>query len=645
MSSVVLVNMPFAAVERPSIALGALKGMLLEKDISCSVIYANIDFASKIGLRSYYFINSLPPVTLVGDWIFSAAAFEHSPDTDDMFLSECQKIGIPGKPLMAIREHVTDYIDELAEQLLLDSPKIVGCSSTFQQHCASLALLKRIKEKNPCIVTMMGGVNCDGSMGIVTHKYYKWVDITVSGEGDEILPTLCKHILGCDNSVTPKNHLPGVIFDDFHTKSLAQIGRARVEDLSCLPFPNYDEYFLSIKAAGFVDSIIPTIMVESSRGCWWGQHKQCSFCGTHPESLKYRYKNAKHVFDEINTLVGLYHIRRIELSDFIMPMEYFSNLLPALAERTDKLNIRIDTIASLNAEHIRKLSQAGATWIQPGIENLDDELLHLLNKGTTAWKNIQLLKSCQKYCVFVGWNFIVDILGDSPELYERIIDWLPLIFHLQPPLGVMPLRYDRYSPFQMKAKEIGLSLQPFWSYKYVYTSLSAQALNDIAYFFQEDVSLSERKSKRKDTAISTLQQMVENWKDQYFYSRKDIIKREISPDRPSLCMQTVGSEIIIEDTRPCAVEKHYSLTGLIAEIYRICDKAPTFDGLKKMLKKDLKLAQADIEAGIDYLVRKKLLLQLKDRLISLAVEPAVDGFPPLDDCPAGLVLIPRQHVK
>ena len=76
-------------------------------------------------------------------------------------------------------------------------------------------------------------------------------------------------------------------------------------------------------------------------------------------------------------------------------MNYMNTMLPLLAaeqEQQEPYRIFYETKANLKREHIEQLTSAGVRWIQPGIENMHDGVLKLINKGTTAWVNTQLLK-------------------------------------------------------------------------------------------------------------------------------------------------------------------------------------------------------------------------------------------------------------
>jgi magnesium-protoporphyrin IX monomethyl ester (oxidative) cyclase len=51
-----------------------------------------------------------------------------------------------------------------------------------------LALLRIIKEKNPDIITLLGGANCEASMGQAAKRNFPWIDFVVSGEADLLFP-------------------------------------------------------------------------------------------------------------------------------------------------------------------------------------------------------------------------------------------------------------------------------------------------------------------------------------------------------------------------------------------------------------------------------------------------------------------------
>ena len=75
MDSVRLIQMPFAAVERPSLGLGLLSARLQRAGIATGVEYANLEFAARLGLGRYRLVEVTRNDDLLGEWIFAPAAF------------------------------------------------------------------------------------------------------------------------------------------------------------------------------------------------------------------------------------------------------------------------------------------------------------------------------------------------------------------------------------------------------------------------------------------------------------------------------------------------------------------------------------------------------------------------------------------
>jgi hypothetical protein len=76
-----------------------------------------------------------------------------------------------------------------------------------------------------------------------------------------------------------------------------------------------------------------------------------------------------------------------------------------------------------------------------------NQVLRLMQKGTTGLKNIQLLRWCQELGMEPLWNIIYGFPGESPSEYVRMARLLPLLTHLGPPQSCGPIRLDRFSPY------------------------------------------------------------------------------------------------------------------------------------------------------------------------------------------------------
>ena len=70
--------------------------------------------------------------------------------------------------------------------------------------------------------------------------------------------------------------------------------------------------------------------------------------------------------------------------------------------------------------------------------------------------------------MFAPGQSLVGFPGETEQVFRKYVDDLPLFVHLQPPSGVYPVRFDRYSPYFNKAEEYRLDLHASDWYQYVY---------------------------------------------------------------------------------------------------------------------------------------------------------------------------------
>lgn len=656
MTDVCLVLMPYADIERPSLGLGVLKAALQEQGLSTTVLYPNLWCAEAIGLDAYNIICQSPVSSQLGEWTFSGLAFpdfqpDHSAYFDMALKPALMPLSQTGRPsevrladyqklLWTIRQWTPRFIERVVKAVLKLQPRIVGCSSTFQQHCPSLALLRRIRELDPDIITMLGGANCEGPMGQATHTAFPWVDYVVSGEADQLLGDLCHKLLAQGRDL-PLGELPYGVIGPAHRHhvplTLAMNGakppapRAIVQNMDQIPIPDFDDYFATLHALSISACIKPALAVETSRGCWWGQTHHCTFCGLNGSGMGYRSKSSQRVLDELAHLAERYGVTKFQVADNILDLHYLDTLLPALAALAKPYLLFYEVKANLKREQMVKLAAAGIRSIQPGIESLHDSILKLLDKGNNTLMNIQLLKWAAELGIYVHWSFLANVPGEQDEWYAEVVEWLPLVSHLQPPMSLSQIRYDRFSPYHQRPADYGLKIRPYRTYSYIYPS-PPEILGELAYFFEDNLDSNHAnidlpQSITHRPGLNALKIGLETW-------CADWRQADAPKERPVLSMVDSGTHLTLTDTRPCAVDRQFTLSGLAYTIYKACDQALTPQALVQALRPS-GCSWADIEPVVAELCRRKLLLALNDRLLSLAVkEPAQ---PLLTDHPGGEV--------
>jgi len=635
-STIYLINMPYSSITRPSLALGLIERYINNYGHQVETIYGNVEFSTKIGLELYNKIDTSFYEHLIGEWTFSRSAFPDKPLDDEGFfalfldLSETLK-----QQLLSTRDEAEIYLQQLASQVLEQSPKIVACTSTFQQNCASLALLRIIKENNNNVITMMGGANCEGIMGQTISESFSWLDYVFSGECDDVIGKFIDKLMR--NEFIGSHNLPHGFISQKNRELLlcqsdvpAKPPRGYIEDMEKVGTPIYDSYFNTLTKLELTGNIKPGLLAETSRGCWWGAKKHCTFCGLNGASMTHRSKSSSAVLTEFEELNKKYKINKLEIVDNILPMEYMKTVLPALSKE-QKFNIFYETKSNLKKEHIAQLAEAGVKWIQPGFESLNDEFLKLVAKGATAIQNISALKWSLNFGVRVSWNLLCGAPQEKAHWYEEMAEILPLIMHLQAPYHeLVKIRYPRFSPYFKDPEKYGLTLEPLPSYQYIYP-LTGQNLANLVYFFDEEL---ENKTGIFNFTVGNihqaaehklLQEQVTQWTEQWS-----------SNSIPLLYMSDQGENIVVIDTRKVATSFTHKISGLAAAIYRLCEEPISRSRLASKLKElALPCDETKVDNALETLINSKLLLSLSHCYLALALKGQAPALPDVKDYPAG----------
>ena len=605
---IALVSMPYAAIERPSIAIGLLTAELRGAGIEVGTGYACLDFAARLGAGIYDCILNSHTTLFIGEWTFAAAAFpEMSGAADDAYLSACAeklletrawRSGVdPKRLLLALRQEAAQFTSDLADEIVARRPRIVGCSSTFQQHTASLALLRAIRERDPDIITLLGGTNCESTMGMATRRAAPWIDYVFSGEADEVIVPFVRSLLDHGRGMGPGVALPPGVIDHEVAHRREEPPRASVWSVDAIPTPDYDDYFDALERSPLRDVIVPALVVETSRGCWWGAKSHCTFCGLNGGNMSYRAKSPARAVEEFHRLAARYGVRRFTVVDNIMDVRYHQSVLPQLAGHG--YDIFYETKANLRRQHMQGFTDAGVRSIQPGMESFHDEMLTLLAKGNKAWMNVQLLKWATELGMEISWVFLIDVPEQRDEWYLEMLSWLPAIAHFPPPVYATPIQFIRFSPYHRDAETYGFDLIPQPAYAYVYP-LPPEEMEELAYYFVD---------RNRVPGAGIGQRLVVAWLG---------IWRDLHDEgnAPVLTMRRDGETIVIEDTRSCRTAKRRRLKGLAARVYLECDEAVDRNALRDRLG----VSEEELEKAVNPLLEANLLLELGGRLLALAVD-------------------------
>lgn len=474
---VLLIVPPFGGVDRPSLGVHILQALGREAGIDVRVFYANLLLAREIGLERYVAICYAPTSDLLGERYFCQAAFGRAPEGAPRFgeprthrrVSPNGPI-VPPEEFARLSENAPAWCDALAAAIVERGIKIVGLTTTFEQTSASVALLDRIKRLDPTVATLIGGANCEGEMAEGIRSLGAGIDHIFSGESEGTFVPTIQRLLAKSNAPVIIEGSPNFALDS-------------------VPTPCFDDYYAAL------ETVLPGsrlqqegdiwLPYESSRGCWWGQKHHCTFCGINGTGMKFREKSPDRVIDELKRLVARHPSKKVLMVDNIMPYEYFTTLLPRLAEEVPGLSMFYEQKANLSLDKIELLTNAGVAVIQPGIEALATPLLRHMKKGVSAAQNIALLRYALSAGLEVNWNLLYGFPGDEAVWYAQTATILPYLHHLAPPTDLYHLSIDRFSPYFNRAQEYGLrNLRPGDIYRAVFPPHAD--IEKLAYHFVAD---------------------------------------------------------------------------------------------------------------------------------------------------------------
>ncbi len=604
---VALVNMPFSFSKYPSIQLGTLSALLKSQGIPVDCHHLNVHFAHKIGVQLYEMI--CEKRALFGEWLFSYLLFRDNPkraEYPSVFKPVFEQIAQQSGHSMAYFE---DIAGRIAPQFLTWAQttidwgqyKLIGFTSTFDQNVASLTLAKLIKDLYPEVIIVFGGANYDGEMGLEYFRAFPFIDHVVVGEGETVFVPLVRQVLADETNAVPD----GVAYRRDGQVCLTP-NRALFSDFAMTGPPDYDDYYrLLQELGGAAQGLDRILLYEGSRGCWWGEKHHCTFCGLNAQSMKFRAKPSDQVAAEMTYLSHRYDTARFRLVDNIIDMKYIDELFEKFAVNHCDLDVFIETKSNLHKKQIRTLAAGGVKCMQPGLESLSATQLKAMDKGVTPMQNIVCLKWSFYYRVSVSWNILLGFPGETNEDYQRQIDLIPSLVHLQPPEATGKFWLERFSPYYARPHEYGVQITgPGLAYGYIYDARTVD-LNKIAYDFEYE---------------------LENWPvDPHVYQELvEVVKTwqrlHASNDRPFLYYSKALNYVTVYDGRNPKAPARRRYDGLAALVIETCNEAPkSLEQIRTALAGQIEAGEEVLRPVLTELTTRRVLYEERGKYFTLAI--------------------------
>jgi ribosomal peptide maturation radical SAM protein 1 len=488
---IALVSMPTLSARHPSFQLGLLAPFLEQHGFAAQPFSLFMYFGTHVGWRMNEVLAEVWP-SLIGEWIWSKAAFGEAGRDDAYFAAFERNIGnicrmadCTPDDLIRIRDDAAPrFIDFCVDSVDWSRFGLVGFSLVFQQVLASLALARALKERHPSLPVIFGGASLEDDIADEIMRTCPQVDYAFCGDAEVSLPGAIRNIL----SGKPVDGQPGLMWRD--GGKVAFTGRAaNLHDMRATPVPDFDEYFYARREGGFArydrgdDVLLP---IETARGCWWGMKHHCTFCGLNRAGMEFRAKPAEQVLDMLEGLSRRYGRMDFNAIDNIMAPEYAEQLFGRLAEQKSDIRLHYEIRPYFKRAQLARMREGGLVSVQPGIESLSTHILKLMRKHSTGMRNLELMKWCTYYGINNLYNILVGFAGETAADYQTQCDAIGKIPHFQPPYAVAKARADRGSPMFTEPDQHGIGrLRPADCYQFIFPP-DRFNLERISYYFDHD---------------------------------------------------------------------------------------------------------------------------------------------------------------
>ena len=424
-NQIILNYMPPALTLTPSPGFSILKSFIDQHGFDSRVIYWNRLFYQK--LSSFFRdVESSIQLTDMDIHFMSPFLFELSSKFNDpvaqrrilSFLRGSSPIsGLKRKSyrevIEGINETISRIIDSELERIDTGSVLLLGFSSKFYQWVPGILLAEKFKRKFPGIKIVIGGfLDKDAARDILfTCPDF---DFAVWGEGEYPLLELCNHL---KDGAIDLDAVPRLAYRDRDNVKVTK-SQSKYLSFQNYVFPDFTDFTEMPESKGILGHCM--FPIESSRSCYWGRCKFCSF----NMGYKYRRRSPENIVQEIEHLFNEYKITKFRFVDNDIvgkDKAQFEELLDFIIESSVKNHVKYSFYAEIihhdfNSRLIEKLSVAGFSQVQVGYEAITDGLLKKMDKRADFADHILFLKFAVKYGIsVVGCNIIRGIVEETED--------------------------------------------------------------------------------------------------------------------------------------------------------------------------------------------------------------------------------------
>lgn len=303
---------------------------------------------------------------------------------------------------------VSRYSKQKIETRLAEyQPDIVGVTSVTMNYPIASESLKHCKDANRDITTVIGGPHVTFAP-VETLNEAPWIDIVVRGEGENTMLDLV--------SGKKPEDIDGIAYRSPDGIKLTK-PRGLIENLDELPVPARHLFPLSRYHALNVHA-----SVIAGRGCPFN----CIFCvGSKMGGRRVRYRDARLIVDEVEQALAA-GFTEVNLEDDLITINH--KQLYAFCDEVVRRGLKFNWSAfsradTVNPELLRRMKQAGCTWLLYGVESGNQEILDTIKKKITLEKIREGVKMANEAGINILASFIIGLPGETKETLKQTVEF------------------------------------------------------------------------------------------------------------------------------------------------------------------------------------------------------------------------------
>jgi len=348
-----------------------------------------------------------------------------------------KRLGYEGE-LVNINEHDGDYINHEIPKKVCEAD-VVLCGGLSGHYNSIRNIIQLIKKDKPEIVAITGGGVISAQPDLTTVI---GADIGVYGEGEPVIEHIFKEL------EQGQTFPPGTV-----------LSATEYVDMDTLPIPDYEALIrptwmskqrVSSNNYSYLEDNPRILPIVTTRGCPFN----CTFCFS-PLGRQYRERSIPNVLNDIEYMCSKFNINILNVYDEVMSLK--KERLAAFCKGVKKFNLKWVTefrLSLVDRDLVRMLKDANCCIINVGIENVNNEILNSMNKGTNLAMIENALAICAEEHMGVCGNVLMFDAAETLKTIDFSLNWLRT--HKRYAINCSPVQPYPGSPIHKKYVEKGI---------------------------------------------------------------------------------------------------------------------------------------------------------------------------------------------